>query len=153
MVKNQHTVYIDDDKFDACKKRGINVSLTLNKAIDRLMSDEDFDYTLHLDYIGSTIRADEERLVAINDERKEIDKRLKTLKTEYKRVTRQYRLEEDSIALSKLLAALNSVIRGCKYNFVSVEVAAEEILKQIYKLRYDFNLEKHIKLLEETNSD
>jgi len=117
------------------------------------MSDEDFDYTLHLDYIGSTIKAEEDRLAAINDERKEIDKRLKTLKAEYRRVTRQYRLEEDSIAVSKLLAALNGVIRGSKYDFNIVRVAANEILVQIYKLRYDFDLKKHIELLEETNSN
>ena len=153
MSKNQHTLYIDDDKFAACKERGINLSLTLNSAVDRLMSDEDFDYTLHLDYIGSTIKAEEDRLSAINEERKEIDKRLKTLKAEYRRVARQYKLEEDSIAISKLLAALNSVIRGSKYDINIVNIAAKEILVQIYKLRYDFDLKKHIELLEDTNSD
>ena len=45
------------------------------------------------------------------------------------------------------------VIRGSKYDINIVNIAAKEILVQIYKLRYDFDLKKHIELLEDTNSD
>jgi hypothetical protein len=152
-MKNQHTLYIPDNKFATCKERGINISLVLNRALDRIMSDEDFDYTLHLDYIESLIGQDEERILALNIEREKIQKHIKKLKSEYKRVAAHYKEEEESIAMSRLLAALNNVIRTCKCDPIVTSTAAKEILRSISRLRNDFDLKKHIELVKETSSD
>ncbi|MFA5306006.1 MAG: hypothetical protein WC365_01015 [Candidatus Babeliales bacterium] len=150
MVREKHSVYVDTEKFNKAKERGINVSVVLENSLDKMAQDEDFEYTLHLDYLESQIRDREQKLEAIDKERSVYEKQLKTVKDEYKRIAKQYKVEEDAISMSKLLATLNRIIHACEYDDTRVKIAAAEVLPQIYKLNRHFNLTEHIGIVEET---
>ena len=150
MVREKHSIYIDTDRYKQAKERGINVSEVVENALRKLSQDEDFEYTLHLDYLESQIKEREQKLEAIAEDKKIIEKQLKTVKDEYRRIAKQYKTEEDAIAMSKLLASLNRIINECEFDRTNIKIAAEEILSQIYKLNRHFNLEEHIDVVEDT---
>jgi septal ring factor EnvC (AmiA/AmiB activator) len=152
MVKEKHSVYIDTEKFESAKRQGINVSQVLENALDKFGQDENFEYTLQLDYLASQITEREQKLEAIDKERGIVEKQLKTVKDEYKRVSKAYKQEESAISMSNLLATLNRVINACEFDEARVKIAAEDILPQIYKLNRRFDLTKHIAIVEETYS-
>lgn len=150
MVREKHSIYIDTERYNLAKQRGINVSVVCENALKKLSQDEDFEYTLHLDYLESQIKEKEQKLEAISDEKSVIEKQLKTVKDEYRRIAKQYKEEERAIAMSKLLASLNRIINECKFDRTNIKIAAEEILRQIYKLNRHFNLEEHVNIVEDT---
>jgi len=150
MVKEKHSVYIDTEKFETAKRQGINVSQVLENALDKFGQDENFEYTLQLDYLVSQITEREQKLEAIDKERGIVEKQLKTVKDEYKRVAKAYKQEESAISMSNLLATLNRVINACEFDETRVKIAAEDILPQIYKINRHFDLTKHIAIVEET---
>ena len=131
MVKEKHSVYIDTEKFESAKRQGINVSQVLENALDKFGQDENFEYTLQLDYLASQITEREQKLEAIDKERGIVEKQLKTVKDEYKRVSKAYKQEESAISMSNLLATLNRVINACEFDEARVKIAAEDILPQI----------------------
>ena len=150
MVREKHSVYVDTDKFNNAKSRGINVSVVLENALDKMGANEDFEYTLHLDYLESQIKERELKLESIEKERNVLMKSLAAAKTEYRRIAKQYKVEEDAIVMSNLLASLNKVIHACEYDLARIKIAAAEILPQIMKLNKNFNIEKHVEIVEET---
>jgi septal ring factor EnvC (AmiA/AmiB activator) len=150
MVREKHSVYVDTEKFNKAKERGINISVVLENSLNKIAQDEDFEYTLHLDYLESQIREREQKLEAIDKERAIYEKQLKTVTAEYKRIAKQYKVEESAISMSKLLASLNRVIIACEYDDTRIKIAASEILSQIYKLNRHFNLIEHVGIVEET---
>jgi hypothetical protein len=150
MVREKHSVYVDTEKFNKAKERGINVSTVLENSLDKIAQDEDFEYTLHLDYLESQIKDREQKLEAIDKERAVFEKQLKTVKAEYNRIAKQYKVEEGAISMSKLLASLNRVIIACEYDDTRIKIAASEILSQIYKLNKSFDVTEHISIVEDT---
>lgn len=152
MVKEKHSVYVDTEKFDNAKKQGINISQVLENALDKFGQDENFEYTLQLDYLASQITDREQKLEALSKEASVIERQLKTVKDEYKRVSKAFKMEENAISMSNLLATLNRVINACEFDEARVKIAAEDILPQIHKLNRHFDLTKHIAIVEETYS-
>ena len=152
MVKEKHSVYIDTEKFESAKRQGINVSQVLENALDKFGQDENFEYTLQLDYLASQITEREQKLEALSKEASVVERQLKTVKDEYKRVAKAFRQEENAISMSNLLATLNRVINACEFDEARVKIAAEDILPQIRKLNHHFDLTKHIAIVEETYS-
>lgn len=152
MVKEKHSVYIDTEKFETAKKQGINVSQVLENALDKFGQDESFEYTLQLDYLAAQITEREQKLGTLAKEASVIEKQLKTVKDEYKRIAKKYKQEENAIEMSNLLATLNRVINACEFDEARVKIAAEDILPQIHKLNRHFDLTKHIAIVEETYS-
>ena len=152
MVKEKHSVYIDTEKFEAAKRQGINVSQVLENALNKFGQDESFEYTLQLDYLASQITEREQKLEAIEKERGIVEKQLKTVKDEYRRIAKKYKVEENAIEMSNLLATLNRIINACEFDETRVKIAAEEILPQIYKLNRHFDVTKHIGIVEDTYS-
>ena len=152
MVREKHSVYIDTEKFERAKKQGVNVSLVLENALDKFGQDENFEYTLQLDYLASQITDREQKLEALAKEASVIERQLKTVKDEYKRVAKTFKQEENAITMSNLLATLNRVINACEFDEARVKIAAEDILPQINKLNRHFDLTKHIGIVEETYS-
>jgi septal ring factor EnvC (AmiA/AmiB activator) len=150
MVREKHSVYVDTDKYQNAKKNGINISEVLERALSKISQDEEFENTLILDYLESQIKEREQKLDAIDEDRKIIEKQLNTVKAEYRRIAKQYKMEEDAIAMSKLLAALNRIINECEFDRTNIKEAAREILTQIYKLNKHFSLEKHVDIVEDT---
>ena len=131
MVREKHSVYVDTEKFESAKKHGVNVSVVLENALDKFGQDENFEYTLQLDYLASQIQEREQKLEAIDKERGIVEKNLKVVKEEYKRIAKAYKQEENAITLSNLLATLNRIINACEFDEARVKIAAEEILPQI----------------------
>jgi predicted nuclease with TOPRIM domain len=152
MVREKHSVYIDTEKFDTAKKQGINISHVLENALDKFGQDENFEYTLQLDYLGSQITDREQKLEALAKEASVIERQLKTVKDEYKRVAKAFKQEENAISMSNLLATLNRVINACEFDEARVKIAAEDILPQISRLNRHFDLTKHIAIVKETYS-
>lgn len=150
MVKEKHNVYVDTEKFNKARLGGINVSALLESALDKISQDESFEYTLQLDYLESQIKEREQKLEAIEKDKKIVEKQLATVKTEYRRISRQQKIEETAYTMSSLLAALNRVITKCEFDRISIKKASGEILSQIYKVDRHFNLEEHISLVENT---
>jgi len=152
MVKEKHSVYVDTEKFERAKKQGVNISLVLENALDKFGQDENFEYTLQLDYLASQITDREQKLEALAKEASVIERQLRTVKDEYKRVSKVFKQEENAISMSNLLATLNRVINACEFDEARVKIAAEDILPQIHKLNRHFDLTKHIAIVEETYS-
>lgn len=152
MVREKHSVYVDTEKFENAKKQGINISQVLENALDKFGQDENFEYTLQLDYLASQITEREQKLEAIAKEKGIVEKQLRTVKDEYKRIAKAYKQEENAISLSNLLAMLNRIINACEFDEARVKIAAEDILPQIYRLNRHFDLTKHVSIVEETYS-
>ena len=150
MVREKHSIYVDTERYTDAKKRGINVSEVLENALKKISQDEDFEYTLHLDYLESQIKEREQKLEAIESDKAIVEKQLKVVKDEYRRISKAYKVEESAISMSKLLASLNRIINECEFDRTSIKIAAETILSQIYKINRHFNLEEHINIVEET---
>lgn len=152
MVREKHSVYVDTEKYENAKKQGINVSQVLENALDKFGQDENFEYTLQLDYLASQITEREQKLEAIAKEKGIVEKQLKTVKDEYKRIAKAYKQEENAISMSNLLATLNRIINACEFDEARVKIAAEDILPQIYRLNRHFDLTKHVSIVEDTYS-
>lgn len=150
MVKEKHNVYVDTDKFDRARKNGINISALLESALDKCAQDESFEFTLQLDYLETQIKEREQKLEAIEKERSMVNKQLETVKSEYKRISKQQKMEERAITMSQLLAALNRTIRACDFEIACIKKSASEILSQINRIDKFFDLEEHVRIVEET---
>jgi septal ring factor EnvC (AmiA/AmiB activator) len=150
-MKEKHNVYVDTDKFNRAREGGINISALLESALDKISQDESFEFTLQLDYLETQMKEREQKLEAIEKERTLVNKQLETVKSEYRRISKQQKMEEKAISMSQLLASLNRVIRACDYEIACIKKSAEDILTQIYRIDRHFNLEEHIRIVEDTS--
>ena len=144
-MKKTYSVYVDDDKVNRARALGFELSPTLERSLDMVLSQEFEDLVINsklaifnerISEIKIAVAECQYRLKAYEDD-------LKTLELEKQALLKDYEYTKKVIHINNLTQTLNQILIMQDYDLTATQNMARDIIEDLVKVNPSFNLEMH----------
>jgi hypothetical protein len=150
MVKKTFSVYVDDDKVKRARELGFELSTTLERSLDMVLSQEYEDLVMSSKLAVYSERIENLKLAIIESQYrlKTYTSDLDTLVQEKNALIKDYEYTKKVIRINNLTQTLNQTLIMQDYNIEVTLEFAGDIIEELIKINPSFDINVHAERLK-----